>query len=618
MMKTFILASVLLFSLQISYSQQSQTDGYQFYVNLKNVKNDMLKVELVTPKISSDKAMYRFPAMIPGTYAVYNFGRFIHNFKAFDANGGELSVSKTDTNSWEISGANNLYKLTYDVEDTYDSPQGNPIFEPAGTNIEEDTNYVVNNHGFFGYFDGFQKNNYMLRFTKPQGFYGATSLNVVGRNSDEESFSAPDYNFLVDNPIMFSAADTASISFDEANIMITVYSPGKGMNAPDIAADLKPLLSAIRDYLGGKLPTDRYNFIFYFAAKPSVSGANGALEHNQSSMYYLNDVPAAYKDYMMKLLVSTCAHEFMHIVTPLTLHSEEIGNFDFNNPVMSEHLWLYEGTTEYAAYYIQLRQGLMTLKEYVDEMNKKIKSTSRYNDTIAFTELSKGALDIQKAQYGNVYEKGALIGLCLDVLIRSESDGAQGLKDVIAKLQQKYGKDRSFKDDDLFNDFTALTSPKIGEFFANYVAGSQRLPYKDVLDLVGLTYESTPYQSIDFGGAKMGFDRETRRLKVLEVDENNSFVKALGVKKDDELVSVRGKTIDFSTLRELFGSVKNPVKVGDDFEMEVARTDKNGKESTLKLSSKVTKTKTSYDGKISINEAPNERQLKIRNAWMGK
>jgi predicted metalloprotease with PDZ domain len=618
MKKTFIFVLVLFFSFQTARSQQSQTDAYQFYVNLKTVKNDMLNVELIAPKINSDKAMYRFPAMVPGTYAVYNFGRFIHNFKAFDINGSGLSVSKTDTNSWEISGASNLYKITYNVEDTYDSQQGNPVFEPVGTNIEADTNYVINNHGFFGYFDGYQKNNYMLRFTKPQGFYGATSLNVVERNGDEETFSSPGYNFLVDNPIMFSAADTASVPFEEANVMISVYSPGKGMNAPDIAADLKPLLSAIRDYLGGKLPTDRYNFIFYFTSKPSVSGANGALEHNMSSMYYMPDVPASYKDYMLKLLVSTCAHEFMHIVTPLNLHSEEIGNFDFNNPVMSEHLWLYEGTTEYAAYYIQLRQGLMTLKEYVDEMNNKLKGSARYNDTLAFTELSKGALDQQKAQYGNVYEKGALIGLCLDILIRSESNGTQGLKDVIAKLQQKYGKDRSFKDDDLFNDFTELTSPKISEFFANYVAGSRRLPYKEIFDLVGLTYESTPYQSIDFGGAKMGFDQQTRRLKILEVDENNSFVKSLGVKKDDELVSVQGKTINFANIRELFGSVKNQIKAGDDFEMEVARIDKNGNESTVKLSAKVTKTKTSYDGKISVNETPNGLQLKIRNAWMGK
>ena len=34
-------------------------------------------------------------------------------------------------------------------------------------------------------------------------------------------------------------------------------------------------------------------------------------------------------------------------------HSEEIGNFDFQKPKMSRHLWLYEGLTEYAAHHTQ-------------------------------------------------------------------------------------------------------------------------------------------------------------------------------------------------------------------------------------------------------------------------
>jgi predicted metalloprotease with PDZ domain len=320
---------------------------------------------------------------------------------------------------------------------------------------------------------------------------------------------------------------------------------------------------------------------------------------------------------MLKLLVSTCAHEFMHIVTPLNLHSEEIGNFDFNNPVMSEHLWLYEGSTEYAAEYIQLRQGLITLKEYVEAINRKLQGSGRFNDTLAFTEMSKGALDVHKRQYQNVYEKGALINLCLDILIRSESDGSQGLKDVIAKLLEKYGKNKSFKDEDLFNDFTALTSPRINDFFARYVAGNERLPYKEVLGLVGLNFESTPYETVDLGGVNMGFDQQTRRLKILDFDQNNVFAKSLGVKPDDELISVNGEDINFSKLRQMFGSVKNPAKIGDTFSIEVARKDSGGKEKTLKLSAKVTKTKTSHDYKVTINDAPDERQLKIRNAWMG-
>ena len=58
-----------------------------------------------------------------------------------------------------------------------------------------------------------------------------------------------------------------------------------------------------------------------------------------------------------KPFVDNAAHEFFHIVTPLSIHSEEIQYFDFNQPKMSEHLWLYEGSTEYHAHMVQEKYG---------------------------------------------------------------------------------------------------------------------------------------------------------------------------------------------------------------------------------------------------------------------
>jgi predicted metalloprotease with PDZ domain len=35
-----------------------------------------------------------------------------------------------------------------------------------------------------------------------------------------------------------------------------------------------------------------------------------------------------------------------HIITPLSIHSKEIQDFDYNDPKMSQHLWMYEGVTD--------------------------------------------------------------------------------------------------------------------------------------------------------------------------------------------------------------------------------------------------------------------------------
>jgi predicted metalloprotease with PDZ domain len=47
---------------------------------------------------------------------------------------------------------------------------------------------------------------------------------------------------------------------------------------------------------------------------------------------------------LVKSMMDT--HEFFHIVTH-SIHSKEIQDFDYNDPKMSEHLWMYEGVTEY-------------------------------------------------------------------------------------------------------------------------------------------------------------------------------------------------------------------------------------------------------------------------------
>ena len=70
-------------------------------------------------------------------------------------------------------------------------------------------------------------------------------------------------------------------------------------------------------------------------------------------------------DYMNQQLRDFAAHEFFHIVTPLNIHSEQIQPFNFTNPEMSRHLWLYEGMTEYFAGNAQVKAGLITIDEYI-------------------------------------------------------------------------------------------------------------------------------------------------------------------------------------------------------------------------------------------------------------
>ncbi|MEP6594938.1 MAG: peptidase M61, partial [Ginsengibacter sp.] len=165
----------------------SQTN-YRYSVDLNKVSNDQLTIELIVPQISKKDIVFYFPKIVPGTYMNSNYGKYIHNLKAFDKGGSELSVKQSGDNSWNIKRANKLYRITYNVEDTWDSDIPNKVYTMCGTNFEEGKNFVINTPGLFGYFDGMKKLSFDLSFTKPQYFYAATGLKPVSTTGIHDMF----------------------------------------------------------------------------------------------------------------------------------------------------------------------------------------------------------------------------------------------------------------------------------------------------------------------------------------------------------------------------------------------------------------------------------------------
>ncbi|MCU0435694.1 MAG: peptidase M61 [Bacteroidia bacterium] len=615
------IAPILALCFCLSAAAQTQTDRYQFSVDLRNVTRDQLKVELITPKINSDTAVYLMPAMVPGTYSVYDFGRFVWDFEAADAQGNKLVTIRRGENSWVIPEAKKLYKITYNVEDTWDTPQKKAfVFEPGGTNIQADTNFVINTHGFFGYFKGMTRSRYEVSITHPPGFFGATGLNDVTRTELTDTYHVANYMDLADGPMMYCRPDTAHLLIGKTDVLISVYSPKKLVSAKFVADSLRVLLDQQRQYLGGTLPVNNYAFIIYLTDPKTgfKSGSLGALEHSYSSFYALHEEKPQDIAQMIK---DVAAHEFFHIVTPLNIHSEQIGDFDFNKPQMSQHLWLYEGLTEYSAHHVQIKYGSMSLDDFLQVMRQKmVTSTSRYDDELAFTTMSKGVLDKYEEQYGNVYQKGALIAMCLDIKLLQLSDGTYGTQQLMSDLSKRFGKDKSFPDDSLFQIITAMTYPEIGDFFKRYVAGNEPLPFEEVLMAVGIKYDKKQKaQSLSpFGGYGLMVD-DLGRL-VLFPDEPNAFAREMGYQRGDEILSVNGKAVKLNNAERVLGKFVSDAmtKPGYKIKMKVRRRREDGTSYTVKLKGRMHPVEVNRRHVLTPMEDASPAQLKLRKAWINR
>jgi predicted metalloprotease with PDZ domain len=609
---TVKLCLVLFFLLNISLIAG---EGYDFEIDLVNVVDDRVQVTLIPPDFNTSEVIYRMPRIVPGTYTVYDFGRFIKDFKVFDKSGNEIPSERIDINSWRIPGAMNVGRITYWVDDTFDSRDtGKFVFEPAGTNIENDEIFLINTHGFFGYFDNMKRLNYNLTFLKPEGFYGSTAIKADVIGFDKDSYTVSDYYLLADSPIMYNIPDTTILNVGGAEILVSVYAKNKIHNSKIVAENIRKILNATKNYLGGTLPIDKYAFLFYFHKGFSSSGGDGALEHSYSSVYSLPDIAP---EFLSKHIDHIAAHEFLHIITPLNIHSEQIHDFDFNDPEMSRHLWLYEGVTEYVSNLIQVREGLIPTEEFLEEMRTKISNSRKYNDALAFTELSRDVLGKYKDEFMNVYMKGALIGMALDLKLRELTGGSYGLPDLVSDLSKRYGKNKPFRDVELFDVIAEISHPGIRSFFTDYVEGNNPLPYKDIFALAGIEYlESGEGMDYSLGGLKLGLNPITNRITVASIDNLDSFGRSLGFKEGDEIIKFNDEELNLNNFGEIVNSYFMAAQEGDDFQIEVIRESSSGSRSNVILSAKLKKVVTEMEHVLQIDPDATPEQVKIRNAWL--
>lgn len=592
--------------------QNSSVQEVNVNIDLNNVKDDKVMVTVSAPTITTDEIVYHIPKIIPGTYSEDDYGKFIDNVNAFDKKGKKLEVTQLDANSWTIKNAKSLDKITYWVNDTYDIESGGGfgrgVFSPAGTNILEGKNFMLNNHGFVGYFENKKDLTYKMTVLHPDTLFGATSLVDTDNSNLSDVFVVSRYNDLVDNPIMYSKPDYTTFNVDGMEILFSVYSPNNKHSAKALSADLERCMRAQKKFLGPINNNKRYTVLLYLSEMNKTDAKGfGALEHNSStSVVFPEMMPSSA---LGKQIIDVVSHEFFHIVTPLGVHSNEIHYFDFNTPKMSKHLWMYEGVTEYFANLFQVNQGLITEDAFYKRMVEKIQNSKRMNETMPFTQMSENVLvEPYKSQYLNVYEKGALIGMCIDIIIREKSNGEHGIKDLMQKLTNEFGPKKPFNDDELFGKIVELTYPEVGDFLNTYVAGSTPIPYDDYFAKMGVSKgkirkATNPFMYKKSTGITGNASKE---IVVKNYTELSPFLTSIGLKANDIITSINGTEYNLDKISEMMTSAQN-WKEGEIITMKIKRDGKN-----QTLTGKVT---INYEESEGFN-ANDTTKTALKEAWL--
>ncbi|TQD39345.1 M61 family metallopeptidase [Haloflavibacter putidus] len=587
-------------------------------IDLVNVQDDKVIVSLDPGKFTTTTTTFYIPKTVPGTYSTDNYGKFMENLQAYDYDGNQMNVTRLNHNSWQIDQAGNLDKVTYWVNDSFDVEGEEGVFSPAGTNIEKDENFMLNLHGFVGYFEGLSENAYQLSIKHPTNLTAGTSLQKFSTpesqsNTGLDVFRAKRYFEITDNPIMYADSDMVTFNLDGMEVELQVYSPNNAYTAEDLKPNMQKVLQAQKDFLGDVNSTDKYVILLYLADMQELDARGfGALEHHTSTSVVLPETMPL--ETLNETMTDVVSHEFFHIITPLSVHSKEVHYFDYNNPKMSQHLWMYEGVTEYFANLFQVKQDLIDNQAFYERMSEKIATAQSFDDTMPFTELSKNVLkDKYKDSYYNVYMKGALIGMTLDIRLRELSNGEMGILDLMKKLSNKYGQNKPFEDNELIPTIVEMTYPEIQTYFDKYVIGSTPIPYDEFFAKVGVEKAETTINTSYFLKGQVPYidgKPETNELYFREGIAYNSFLNDLGVEPNDIIKTINGKKYGIDNVYGLIVSSQGWTK-DDTITMVVER---DGEE--IELSAKAKKPTAIKTSLKEMDLPATDKRVQLRKAWL--
>ncbi len=371
--------------------------------------------------------------------------------------------------------------------------------------------------------------------------------------SSPNTFVAPDYDTLVDSPILAGAPVVHEFSvLGKPHYLVDFRGRGawKGAMA---AAELSKVAHAIAQFWG-TVPFDRYYFF-------NIAGASlNALEHKNSTVMNIPRESTDTRDGFLEWL-SLASHEYFHAWNVKRLRPVELGPFDYENEVYTKSLWFAEGVTDYYADLMLARAGIASRDEFLSLLSTQIRrlqtTPGRLEQSVEMASFDAWIKyyrpDENSANSSiNYYVKGAVIGFVLDAKLRRMTAGQRSLDDVMRQMYARFAGAKGFSPEDVrAAAVSAVGSANAAEMRAwleRALTSTEEIDYEDSLGWLGLQMvaPSEPPR------AWMGIAARTEESRTVVTEVRRaSPAFAAGISVGDVIVDINGEPLKGALSAEL-------------------------------------------------------------------
>ena len=412
----------------------------------------------------------------------------------------------------------------------------------------------------------------------PQGWKYATSLELSNASGNDLHFAPVSLTLLVDSPVLTGEY-----------LKAVPLNPGQNPPAElDVAADsaaaLEPPQEVWDHYknlvtqagaLFGAQHYRRYHFLFTL----SDHVAHFGLEHHQSDDSRVAE-HGLIDESARKITSGLLPHEYTHSWNGKYRRPADLSTPDFQQPMQTDLLWVYEGLTEYIGNILTARSGLWT-PETFREYLAWVAATLDHLPGRAWRNLQDTADAAPQLYFAprhswyswrrgtDFYDEDTLNWMWADVIIRHQSKGQKSLDDFCKIFHGPPGGQPALKTytfDDVVNTLNQVASYDWRSFWTERLTNhGPGAPLTGIEDSGWkLTYTETPTDYLRSEERERGFIFETFSVGlylredggVLDTIEGMHAAKA-GIGPGMSIVAVNGRRFSSEVLHAAIRGSKN-------------------------------------------------------------
>jgi predicted metalloprotease with PDZ domain len=282
---------------------------------------------------------------------------------------------------------------------------------------------------------------YTASLRLPQGWKFGTSLRVVNANANADNeihFAPVSLTMLIDGPVLAG----------QYMKVVPLTSPNENPPAElDLAADSAAALEAPQELWehyrnlvkqAGLLFGARHYANYHFLLTLSDHVAHFGLEHHESNDSRVDERSLIEED-GRKLSAGLLPHEYVHSWNGKYRRPADLATPDYEQPMQTDLLWVYEGLTSYLGDMLAARSGERTPSLARDELAHIAADLDHRSGRVwrNLQDTADGVPSMQGAPRAwsdyrrglDYYDEDVLNWLGADVIIRRESKGKKSLDD---------------------------------------------------------------------------------------------------------------------------------------------------------------------------------------------